>query len=218
MKYTQFNYHPYEAHMIVYNLVNPNTKVLDLGCATGYFARELTHKNCSVFGVDNDPEAIILARAFCTQTKRLDLETFTKKDLPKKYFDTILLIDVIEHVKNVENLLLTVHNFVKPGGNLILSTPNISHLSIRVNLLSGNFNRTETGIMDKTHVQFFTPQTLKELLINTGWQPKAIFASADFGQIPYAGRLLRHVPKSIQHAITSVTPALLGVQSIVVCI
>lgn len=215
MKYTQFNTRPYEAHMLVYDLVAPNSNVLDLGCATGYFARELAKKNCRVYGVDYDKQALALAKAFCYQTKILDFETMQKSDLPKKTFDSILLIDVLEHVKNAENLLLTVHHFIKPDGTLIISTPNVSHISIRLKLLGGNFDRTETGIMDRTHVQFFTKATLTELLKRTAWNLESLTVSSDFGQIPVAGRLLRHVPKSVQHTITSQLPTLLGVQTIV---
>lgn len=216
MKYTSFNYRPYEAHTMVLRMIDCGSTVIDMGCATGYFAKELRLKSCFVIGVERDRKAAKLARAYCDRVIIADLNRIGNLDIDKESADYVLLLDVIEHLTDVKNLLKEIKRIIKPKGQLIISTPNIAHISIRLMLVSGNFDYKDVGIMDNTHTHFYTRKSLKRLFADSGWDIKSFEVTADFGQIPQVGRLLRHLPKNVQHGITSLFPGLLGVQWITV--
>ncbi len=217
MKYTQFNNHTYETHRIIYNLIEPNSLILDLGCATGYFGQELKKKVCQTTGVEQDLSAVKIAKKYLQQVIIADLEEPNGLKFPKQKFDYILMMDVLEHLRNRNELLSKVGRWLKRGGKLIISTPNIAHISIRLKLLFGDFTYTETGILDRTHVHFYTKNTLEEELYYSGWRIEQRYVSSDFGQIPFFGRILRKLPKYFQHLVTDLFPSLLGVQWIVSC-
>ncbi len=217
MKYTLFNYNRYEAHRIVYDLINEGSNVLDLGCATGYFARELNKKSCEVFGVDIEKDALSIAKKYCKFVLLTDFEYISEARIPSHKFDYVLLLDVLEHVKSRGELLNALHKYLKKDGTLLLSTPNIAHVSVRLSVLGGNFDYTNVGIMDSTHVHFYTRKTLLAELNNYGWEVTNLFASADFGQIPFISKIGKRVPKRIQWIITKLFPTLFGVQWIAVC-
>ncbi len=216
MKYTSFNRRSYEIHTMAYDFIKPGSSVLDIGCASGYFAKELHRKKCKVTGIDMDREALHEARKYCDKVILGNLDLLDKKLLPKQTFDYVLLLDVIEHLLHFNELLVALKPHLAQNGKLIISTPNIAHLSIRLKLLSGNFDYTEYGILDNTHVHFFTRNSLINILLSDGYKIEIIKASADFGQIPQVGRLLRHLPKEIQWQITKAMPTLLGVQWVAV--
>jgi O-antigen biosynthesis protein len=215
MKYTHININPYEVHMFVFNKIKVSASVLELGCASGYFSKYLKQKNVKVCGVEIEKAAADKAEKWCDKVVVADLENPTKIEIHEK-FDYVLLMDVIEHLKNREALLLHIPIWLKPNGKLILTTPNIAYISIRLKLFFGNFTYTKWGILDETHVHFFTKKTLINLLKEQGYKIDEIIASADFGQLPLLGRLFRHIPKFIQFKITQIFPTLLGVQWVVV--
>lgn len=217
MKYTQFNYRPYEAHRMVYDMISPNSDVLDMGCATGYFAKELINKNCRVVGVDIDLDALKQASKYCVKVINADFENIEAANIPKMSFDYILLLDVIEHLGNGEIFLKKIHQYLRQDGYLILSTPNIAHISVRLNLLRGNFDYENLGIMDRTHVHFYTKRTLLEIINTAKWDVKLLLQTADFGQIPLVGRWARFIPKFFQNKLTNCLPTILGVQWVAKC-
>lgn len=217
MRYLSYNPRPYEAHRLAVDLVKPHSRVLDLGCATGYIACELQKKDCQVFGVEQDPEAAKLARRFCKKVVVADLEDSDAIPLPAKYFDYVVLLDVLEHLRNGEQLLTLIHNWLVRRGTLIISTPNVAHISIRLNLLQGKFIYEDYGILDKTHIHLFTKATLISLLEITGYKVDRLLATTDFGQLPYVGRIARRIPKQLQFRLTQMFPELLGIQFMAVC-
>ena len=88
--------------------------------------------------------------------------------MPKK-FDVVLATSVIEHLKYPEKFLINMKKVLKSHGQIIVSTPNISHWSMRIELLKGNFDYQEYGILDKTHLHFFTPKTYQQMFRDAGY-------------------------------------------------
>lgn len=202
-KYFLFNPTPFETHRIVLDKIKEGSEVLDLGCATGYFAKILKEKKCRVWGVDHDKNALKHAKKFCISTAYVDLETV--KSLPfKKKFDYILLLDVLEHLKNPNKLLILIKKYLKPDGKLILSTPNIAFISVRLSLLLGKFNYRSEGIMDENHVHFYTKKSLTDFLKECGYKIQEIDISSGFSQVSKIGKYLNLIPKAIQYKITKV--------------
>lgn len=216
-KYSELNTREFEVHMIVLNMILSNSKVLDIGCATGYLGKELIKKFCEVYGIEKDETMAKKASKYYKKVLIEDLENLKNLAQPKKYFDYVLLLDVMEHIMQRERLLKKIKSWLNSHGFLILSTPNIAHISIRLKLLLGNFKYTNSGILDETHVHFFTRKTLIDLLNKMGYEIQEIIPTADFGQIPIIGRFLRYLPKKLQFKITKLAPENLAPQFVIIC-
>jgi 2-polyprenyl-3-methyl-5-hydroxy-6-metoxy-1,4-benzoquinol methylase len=80
-----------------------------------------------------------------------------------------LLLDILEHLKNPERLLDQCHAVLHPQGRLIISVPNIANITVRLSLLFGSFNYTERGLLDRTHLRFFTRSTARRLVEEGGF-------------------------------------------------
>lgn len=218
LRYNELNLKEYEAHSVILSKIRCGSKVLDLGCVSGYLGNYITlNKNCEVWGVDYDQDLAKKAKKVIKKVFVSNLDHLTRLKLPKHGFDFILLADVLEHVLFYEKLLKEIKSYMKTDGKLIISTPNIAHLSIRFNLLFGRFNYQEKGILDRTHVHFFTKKSLIQLLKKQGYIVEDLDYSADFGQIPYIGRFLRHLSKNLQYFITERLETILAVQFIFTC-
>ncbi len=216
-KYTEFNHNQFQTHRLVYDLIEKNTKVLDLGCATGYFGNELANKFVELYGVDVDSVAVKLAKKYYKCVIQSDLNLFNTDKLPKKYFDYIILLDVIEHLINPTNLLSKITKLLNKSGQLIISTPNILHISIRYKFISGKFNYEKYGILDETHVHFYTIESIVSLVSDLGYKVIKVIPSVDLGQVPIFGRFFKRIPLWIQSKIVILAPNLLATQFIVVC-
>lgn len=178
-KYHRKTYNPLESsrHNIdrqAVELVPEQSTVLELGCATGFMGHWLeTHKNCRVTGVEYSPAETKLAAKQLSHVFTLNIEdlvTFRKilKRQQQKY-DVILATSILEHLRNPQDVLQMLRSFLKPTGVLIATTPNIAHWSTRWMLFSGNWRYEDYGIMDRTHVTFFTQKTFAELIENAGY-------------------------------------------------
>lgn len=160
-----------DAKEFVFEEIVRQSRVLDLGCWTGRLGEKLKkEKGCFVTGVDIDKSALKIAG------KRLDFVCQADLDFPeilrkkiKEKFDYVVLTDVLEHLKNPERLLEKLKFFLNANGLLIVSIPNIANWSIRLSLLFGKFNYEETGILDKTHLRFFTRETAIKLIEESGY-------------------------------------------------
>ena len=133
---------------------------------SGILGTKLKEKGCLVYGIDISKKALALAKKRVDKTILLDIE----KDVPSldKKFDVIIFADILEHLRDPEKVLKRYLQFLKPNGKIVVSLPNIANWSIRIKLLFGSFRYTETGILDKTHLHFYTLQTAKDFLRNSG--------------------------------------------------
>ena len=158
----------FSTHSIAYDLIKSDSKVLSIGCGNAYLEKKLINeKNCVIDGVDiYDIKNVNFLNSF--NVVDLDKE---KIQLDFKKYDYILLLDVIEYLKNPENFMSEINYKMSfnPEQKLILSTPNIANIFMRLNLLIGNFNYGKRGILDKTHVRLFTLSSLKKLITDSNF-------------------------------------------------
>ena len=161
----------------VYGILLPHiensSKVLDVGCSVGYVGKFLKkRKNCSVYGIDIDKKNIeyVEKEGFYEKAVCVDLDNSKDRSRIKKEgfgdFDYILCLDVIEHLKNVNDVLFFLFDLLKEDGKLIVSVPNINHIDIVYNLIFGRFNYSLVGILDNTHLRFFTENSFMEWIEN----------------------------------------------------
>lgn len=147
-------------HSLVLDMVKPNSRVLDLGCAGGYMGQKLKERGCHVVGVDLSPPG-----------QGVELDDFLVHDLNDGFpsvdlsrFDYVLLLDVLEHLHSPEDFVSRFRN--TPGASnteLIVSTGNVAFVVTRLGLLFGSFNYGKRGILDLTHTRLFTLGTLRNL-------------------------------------------------------
>ncbi len=154
---------------IFINWIKSESKVLDVGCAAGNFGFELKkEKNCQVWGIDYNPESIALAKKTNSYVK-IDLtdlnqidEEFINKYL--NFFDYIVLGDVLEHLLNPDITIDKLKQTLNNTGRILISVPNIAHCSIKARLILNEFEYEEAGLMDSSHIHFFTYKSLAVFL------------------------------------------------------
>lgn len=152
---------------VLRNITKDHNLILDVGCGTGLLGKEIKklYPKAKVWGVDNSKETLNYATQRLDKVKFHNIELGTPSDFfDGTLFDVIIFADILEHVKNPNQVLKEYSLFLKNDGLLIISLPNIASWTIRLLLLLGKFNYTETGILDKTHLHFYTLKTGKELI------------------------------------------------------
>ncbi|MCW3001881.1 MAG: class SAM-dependent methyltransferase, partial [Conexibacter sp.] len=167
------------SHRLVLDAVPAGARVLDVGCATGYLAEELTRRRCEVVGVEFDPVAAQQARAVCHEVVVGDLESAaTQAEVVRAVaaiggIDTIICADVLEHVRDPWTVLAWLRTLLPADGRAVISVPNIAHWTARRALLRGHFDYTDFGLLDRTHLRFFTRATAAELAHRAGFAVQA---------------------------------------------
>jgi 2-polyprenyl-3-methyl-5-hydroxy-6-metoxy-1,4-benzoquinol methylase len=156
-------------YMLV-ELASQGRRILEFGCANGFISRHLAERGCTVTGVEVDAMAAAEARQWCEKVVLADLNRHEWVEQVGSDFDTILFGDVLEHLLHPEETLRNASRVLAPQGQVIISLPNIAHWSVRSSLLRGNFEYESTGILDITHVRFFTPASARRFIENTGYQ------------------------------------------------
>jgi len=145
--------------------------ILDLGCASGAVGRRLLadKKAATVIGVELFPSAAQEAAQHYQDVHTGDIEEMT---LPyKNHFDYVICGDILEHLKNPYAVIDKINGFLKPGGKLICSLPNIRHWQVLCNLaLGGAWEYQDAGIMDRTHLRFFTRRSCHQMFRDGGLQ------------------------------------------------
>ena len=146
------------------NLKKSDLTIMDIGCACGgtlMKAREV-NPNAQLYGIEMSSGAAAVAEHF-GQVFQADMLTIDKPELLDK-FDYIFMGDVLEHIVDTDGALAKVYSWLKKGGQLIVSVPNIANISIITNLLMGKWHYVDSGILDKTHMRFFTYKEMVENL------------------------------------------------------
>lgn len=160
-----------DSHMALARRIKPGESILELGCSSGYLSRFLTQDlGCRVVGVDIDAQALQQAKAVCHKAIVADLDQNSWfKEIQGEVFDTILCADVLEHLKSPATLLKQLKAYLSPNGRVLASIPNIAHASIRLELLQGHFDYESLGILDDTHLHFYTLDGCVAMLMQAGY-------------------------------------------------
>ena len=158
------------SHRHMVEMIGSNKTVLDVGCATGYLAKALRAFGNTVTGVEYDPEAADCARAFADRVVVADLDHVDlRQALDGQTFDVIVFGDVLEHLRDPLPPLQQARSLLAPGGYIVISIPNVAHGDVRMSLLLGRFPYRNLGLLDSTHLRFFTRANLRGLLEDAGF-------------------------------------------------
>lgn len=158
----------YSSHSVILRLAGEGQgrRLLDVGAADGLLSRLFTAQGWRVTAIERDPERAALGRAHCERMLVADLD----REVPALdgRFDLIVYGDVLEHLIDPLRVLRALDERLAADGRIILSMPNVAHLWIRLSLLLGRFDYADRGILDRTHVRFFTERSLRQLLAAAG--------------------------------------------------
>jgi 2-polyprenyl-3-methyl-5-hydroxy-6-metoxy-1,4-benzoquinol methylase len=161
----------HSSHDYARQLVGRGQDVLDVGCGEGFFAAELKRAGNRIVGVDFLPRAAEGAALVRYIPADLNLpQPDLARQAGERAFDRVLLLDVLEHLVRPERLLEEVRPSLKDSGMLVVSVPNVANITVRLALLFGRFHYTDRGILDRTHVHFYTRKTARALLTENGWE------------------------------------------------
>jgi 2-polyprenyl-3-methyl-5-hydroxy-6-metoxy-1,4-benzoquinol methylase len=159
------NYFSLERQLFKNAVTESNLKILDIGCGTGILGAYFKKKqNCTVYGVEINETAYKEALLNLDSVIKGNIELI---DLPfeKSSFDIIIMGDVLEHLINTISSLKKLHFFLKENGRILISVPNVRHWKIMLKLLfQDSWKYEPSGILDYTHMRFFTKKSLLALL------------------------------------------------------
>ena len=165
---------------VLYDRIPAKCELLDVGCSTGYFGSLIQQdKDCVVDGIEIDAADAKEASTKLRKVYTFDLEMPWPESITKNRYDIIFMGDVLEHLRQPDDTLTKVSKLLKPGGAILLSTPNIAHISIWLELIKGNFKYESLGILDETHVKYFTRETLLDFADKAGLKATTIDGSID---------------------------------------
>ncbi|MDP8216760.1 MAG: class I SAM-dependent methyltransferase [Candidatus Kaelpia imicola] len=155
------------------SLVPDKTKrILDIGCGAGGFSEKLKNRGVEeIVGIEKNSELCKLAKDRLNEVFSADIENF-QLSYPKEYFDCIIYADILEHLIEPLNVLISYKKYLKDQGFIIASIPNIRYYKVILRLILGGTwdYMDEGGLLDKTHLRFFTLVNIKELFQKAGFE------------------------------------------------
>jgi 2-polyprenyl-3-methyl-5-hydroxy-6-metoxy-1,4-benzoquinol methylase len=183
--------------------------ILDIGCWSGFAGRYLIEqRDATVDGVEPNRAMAALAAELYRDVAETTIEEALNRLLVERAgeYDAILLLDVLEHLVAPADVLRRLVPLVKPSGRACVSVPNIAHWSTRKELLLGRWRYQKSGLLDETHLRFFTFASAESLLLESGW--RVSWRSSSLGQPP----VLRLPEKWL--GVLGRWPTLFGVQAL----
>src|SRR5439155_20250782 len=152
---------PTSSHSIILRWLGEGRgrRLLDVGAADALLSRQLTERRWRVTAIEVDPALAQAGAPHCERMITANLD----RDIPllERSFDAIVYADVLEHLADPLRVLSELDRNLAPDGFVIVSVPNIAHLYIRLLLLFGRFDYIDRGILDRTHLLFFTARSLR---------------------------------------------------------
>jgi 2-polyprenyl-3-methyl-5-hydroxy-6-metoxy-1,4-benzoquinol methylase len=165
-------YHHYERPEVV-DVVRPaGRRILDVGCAAGAMGALMVRRGArEVVGLERHPGAVAEARVRLTAVCEVDLESLVELPYPDGHFDCMVFADVLEHLRDPQDLLSRLRRYVAADGCIVCSIPNVRHESVLMPLLlDGKFTYQDEGVLDRTHLRFFTAHEILGLLGAAGFE------------------------------------------------
>lgn len=164
----QFKPDRYSSHSVILGLLGDGRGrvLLDVGAADGLLSRPLTERGWRVTGLERDPAVAQAGARHCHRMVVANLD----REIPdlEGPFNAIVYGDVLEHLAEPLHVLTELNRFLAPDGFVVISVPNVAHFVIRLSLLIGRFDYLDRGILDHTHLRFFTERSLRALVADAG--------------------------------------------------
>ena len=161
---------------VIAQLIAPGQTILDLGMGTGDLGQLLWQRDSIVVdGVTLNQAEADIARAWYRQAVVADLDRDSLGDIfAGQHYDCIVCADVLEHLNAPQDLLAQCKALLNPGGRLITSGPNAGYCGLVAELMQGDFRYRQEGLLDKTHLRFFTRKSLQRFFDEQGWVTQSV--------------------------------------------
>jgi ubiquinone/menaquinone biosynthesis C-methylase UbiE len=149
---------------------DPSAQILEIGCGTGATGALALSEGCCgrYVGVELFEAAAAEARDVLSDVITGNVETL-EFDWQPASFDAVIFSEVLEHLVEPGEVLKKLSRFVRPGGLLLASSPNISHWRVIRELVMGRFNLADQGVFDRTHLRWFTPESFSDMAEKAGF-------------------------------------------------
>ena len=159
---------PHSSHSVILRWLGDGRgrRLLDVGAADGLLSRQLTARGWRVTAIEGDPALAQAGAAHCERMITVNLGRWVPD--PGGPFDVIVYADVLEHLADPLRVLVELNHSLRDDGSIVISVPNIAHFYIRLLLLFGRFDYIDRGILDHTHLRFFTERSLLAMLADAG--------------------------------------------------
>lgn len=148
-------------------------RVVEVGCSSGALAREYLKANptCDYVGIEVDPDYAIVAKKWCARVISGSIEQLDEAMFASLFpSDCWVFGDVLEHLYDPWAVLRRVRALLAPGASVVACIPNAQHWSLQARLNSGRFCYEDAGLLDRTHIRWFTKATIKELFTSSGFR------------------------------------------------
>jgi len=144
------------------------SSVLDIGCGAGNNAALIRSMNtaCDIFGITYSASEAALAQKHMTKCWVADIEGKLPDDLINQSFDVLILSHVLEHLRDPAAVLACYSRLLRRGGQVVIAVPNILSWKMRLQFLLGDFQYQSSGVLDDTHLRYFTYFTADEYLLS----------------------------------------------------
>ena len=163
------NYYQFHRHEMLELLPTHYSKVLEVGCGEGNFRSALSLEN-EYWGVEQNIDSANIAKQKLNNILIGDYDSVSS-NIPNNYFDLIICNDVIEHMTDHVAFLLNIKQKLAANGSLVISIPNVRYMTNLNHLLfAKDWRYTDAGILDRTHLRFFTKKSLTQTLDETSWK------------------------------------------------
>ncbi|HOE67780.1 MAG TPA: glycosyltransferase [Candidatus Hydrogenedentes bacterium] len=176
---------PYSSHTLLFRHLEGcrlgNQTVLELGVGDSSLTRRLHEQGALVDCIEMDPAAAQAARPFAREVWSESLD-ITRLDQITQRYDIVIAADILEHLLHPATILSKLKTCVKKGGFLLVSLPNVANIYVRMNLLLGRFPYHTKGLLDNSHLHFYTRKSAERLIVKTGWE----IAGREYSSIPAA--------------------------------
>jgi SAM-dependent methyltransferase len=155
-------------------------RIVELGCGAGVVGAAIKERQaCSYVGIEMSPVAAALAARTLDAVLIGDVEA-APLPFPDGSADCVVCADILEHLADPWQMLAELHRILEPGGTIVASVPNIQNVEILQALVQGRWDYHEAGILDRTHLRFFTRSTFGEALLQAGF----VITACNFTMLP----------------------------------
>jgi 2-polyprenyl-3-methyl-5-hydroxy-6-metoxy-1,4-benzoquinol methylase len=157
-----------ETHLCILNRVPEGAAVLELGPASGYMTEVLASKGCAVDAIEVNPHDAAKAARHCRKMVIGSIEEERAWNGLTGAYRVVIAADVLEHLRSPELALAHMRRRMTPESRALVSLPNVAFWEMRLRLLLGRFEYTDTGVLDRTHLRFYTMKTAVEMFADAG--------------------------------------------------
>ncbi len=185
---------------------------LDVGAAQGFLGQMLAGSGLAIDAIEPNPHWAEHAKPFYHQ---VFAQTVEQANLPTGTYDAIVCADVLEHLTEPDRVLSQLVRVAADDAVFVISVPNVAHLAIRMMLMAGKFPKMDRGILDRTHLHFFTRDTAEGLLRSAGLRIEQVRATG----VPLdevwrggQGKGLYKLAIKAQHLVVRIAPRVFGFQ------